>query len=144
MSVNQREKALSIIQKALNFNIRSFGERNQITSNCYQLAGDYYRISKDYHSALNFYQKALISDSRDFNDLNIEVNPSIEEVTHNLWQLRVLRRKAEVLAILADNESDKAKKIRNLMTSLSTSNLAIEMTNTIRVDYQDEEDEADL
>ena len=139
ISVNENAKALKTIKKALNFNIKKFGEKNQFTSNCYQLLGDYYFSARDYQKALTFYQKALISGSKDFKDPNIEKNPSIIDITLNLWQLRVIRLKAEVLNILANEEQDKNIKINLHSISLSTINLAIEMTNTIRVDYQNEE-----
>lgn len=139
MSIKENVRALTAFEKALNINLKTFGEKNPLTSNCYQLMGDYYRIIKDYQKALTYYQKALISGSRGFNDPKTWANPSVEDITPNLWQLRVLRLKAEVLASLADEEKDKNTKIRYLKASLETSNLAAGMTNTIRVDYQDEE-----
>jgi len=139
LSINENTKALSIIQRVLNISLTGSDEKNQLVSNCYQLLGDYYRNIKDYPNALTYYQKALISGSKGFNDPKTEANPSLADITLNLWQLRVLRRKAEVLAILADDEKDKYEKIRYLKASLETSNLAAGMTNTIRVDYQDEE-----
>lgn len=139
LSINENQKALSIIQRVLNISLTGSDEKNQLVSNCYQLLGDYYRNIKDYPNALTYYQKAMISGSKGFNDPKTEANPSLADITLNLWQLRVLRRKAEVLAILADDERDKYAKIRYLKASLETSNLAAGMTNTIRVDYQDEE-----
>jgi CHAT domain-containing protein len=138
-SINENAKALSVIQKVLSISLAGSDEKNQLTSNCYQLMGEYYGIIKDYQKALTYYQKALISGSKGFNDPRTEANPLIVDITPNLWQLRVLRRKAEVLAILADEEGDKSAKINFLTASLETSNLAAGMTNTIRVDYQDEE-----
>lgn len=139
MSVNDNARALEVIQKALSLNLKIFGEKNMLTSNCYQILGDYYRNIKDYQKTLIYYQKTLVSGSKDFNDSRIESNPSIIDVSLNLWQLRVLGRKAEVLAILAEEERDKNRKISYLSAGLGTINVAIEMTNTIRVDYQDEE-----
>ena len=135
----EQERALSAIQKALKINLKSLGEKSQLTSNCYQLMGDYYRIIRDFSNALSYYQKTLVSGSKDFNDLDFEANPSIKEITVNLWQLRVLLGKADALAGIADEVPDKAEKIKKLSLSLNTKNLAIEMTNQIRVDYQDEE-----
>ncbi len=139
ISINENNRASQNIQTALNISLKNFGEKNQLTSNSYQLLGDYYLKIKDYPKALTYYQKALISGSKNFNDPSFKTNPSINDITFSLWQLRILRQKAEVLAILADKERDKEIKINNLAVSLSTINLAIEMTNTIRVDYQDEE-----
>jgi len=139
ISINENNKALFIIQEALNINRKRFGEKNLFTSNSYQLLGDYYFKIKDFQKSLNFYQKALISGSKDFNDINITANPSILDISLDLWQLRVIRLKAEVLNILAKEELDKNIKIKLHSISLSTINLAIEMTNTIRVDYQNEE-----
>jgi CHAT domain-containing protein len=139
ISIHENIKALTVIQKALFINIKNLGEKNQFTTNSYQLMGDYYRGIKDYQSALTYYQKALVSGSKSFNNLEINANPTINFVTLNLWQLRLLQRKAEVLVNLADQEKDKNNKINFLSVSLSTINLAIEMTNTIRVDYQDVE-----
>lgn len=139
LSINENSKALSVIQRVLKISLTGSDEKNQLTSNCYQLMGDYYRKINEYQKALTYYQKALISGSIGFNDPDTDANPSMADITPNLWQLRVLRQKADVLAILADEEKDKKIKINYLTSSLGTSNLAIEMTNTIRVDYQDEE-----
>jgi len=139
MSINENKRASENIQKALNINLDKFGEKNLFTSNCYQLLGDYYSIEKDYQKALSNYQKALISGSKDFYNLDIKANPSILDITHNLWQLRALRLKADVLNILTEKEHDKNTKIKILAVSLSAITLAIQMTNTIRVDYQDVE-----
>lgn len=139
MSINENVKALIIIQKALNITLKNFGEKNQLTANCYQMMGEYYRSIKDYQYALTYYQKALVSGSKTFNNLEIKANPSMSDITLNLWQLRLLQRKAEVLVNLADQEKDKNNKINYLSVSLGTTNLAIEMTSTIRVDYQDVE-----
>ena len=139
LSVQENAKALIPIEKALNISVANIGEKNQVTSNCFQLMGDYYRIMQDYSKALIFYQKTLISGSKDFNDPNIEANPSMTEIIVNLWLLRVLQGKADALAVLAGKERDINKKINDLNLSLVTINLAMEMTNKIRFDYQDEE-----
>ena len=139
ITLNEKEKAGRLIHKALNFILHSFGEKSQITSNCYQLMGDYYKTVNNLNDALTYYQKTLISGSKEFNDQNIEANPSMSEITVNLWQLRVLERKAEILSLLADLETDTNVKINRLSLCLNTNNLAIEMTNRLRVDYQDSE-----
>ena len=139
LSINENTKALIIIQKALKITLQNFGEKNQLTANCYQIMGDYYRTTKDYLKALTYYQKALVSGSKTFNDPKIQVNPSMNDISLNLWQLRVLQNKAEALVNLASEEKVKSEKINYLSLSLNTINLAIEMTNSIRVDYQDVE-----
>lgn len=139
LSINENSKALTVAQKALNINLKSFGEKDQPTSDCYQLLGDNYRKAKDFQKALFYYQKSLISGSKAFNNPKIEANPSLNDINLNLWQLRVLQRKADVLAIQADKEDDKKIKINDLLIGLSTINLAIEMTKTVRGDYQYEE-----
>jgi len=140
MSIKENDRAISALQKALNINLNSMGEKNYLTSNCYQIIGDYfYWVIKDYSKALIYYQKTLVSGSKDFNNFDINANPSLKEITVNLWQLRVLQAKADALALLADKEQDKEKKINFLILSVNTNSLAIEMTNQIRVDYQDEE-----
>ena len=139
LTIEETSRALAPIQKALDISLKNFGEKSQITSNCYQLMGDYYRIVKNNPEALNYYQKTLISGTKDFDDQRFESNPSMSEITLNLWQLRVLQRKAEVLALLAEDDMDKNGKIRDFTVSLNTYSLTVEMTNKIRVDYQDEE-----
>ncbi len=139
MSINENSRALIIIQKALKITVQNFGDKNQLTANCYQIMGDYYRIIKDYQKALTYYQKALVSGSKTFNDSKIEVNPTMSDITLNLWQLRLLQSKAEALASLANEEKVKREQINYLSLSLNTINLAIEMTNSIRVDYTEAE-----
>jgi len=139
LSINENANALEPIQKALNISLINFGQKNQVTSNCYQLLGDYYQFIKDYPTALTYYQKTLTSGTKDFDDLRIESNPPLKDIIVNLWQLRVLKAKADALARMADQEPDKDRQINDLILSLNTKSLAIEMTNQIRVDYRDEE-----
>jgi len=139
ISINENNKALVIIQKALTITLQNYGMKNQLTANCYQLLGDYYRNVKDFQNALIYYQKALISGSITFNDPKINVNPLMSDISLNLWQLRLLQSKAEVLTNCADQEKDKNNKINYFSISLNTINLTIEMTNAIRFDYQDAE-----
>jgi len=139
ISINENVKALVFAQKALNLNLKNFGDKHQPTADCYQLFGDNYEHARDYPKALFYYQKALISGSKDFNDLKIEANPSLNDINLNLWQLRLLHRKADVLDAKADQEIDRNNKIGDLLVSLSTVNLSIEMANNIRGDYQQEE-----
>ena len=139
LSTSENAKAQAPIQKALDLSLMNIGEKNHLTSNCYQLMGDYYRIIRDFPKALIYYQKTLVSASKDFNDLAIESNPSMTEIALSLWQLRVLQRKAEVLIMLSDQEKDEKHRNSDLVNGLNTLNLAIEMTNKIRVDYHDEE-----
>jgi CHAT domain-containing protein len=139
ITINENTKALIIIQKALKISLKNFGEKNQLTANCYQIMGDYYRTTKDYRKALTYYQKALVSGSKTFNESKIQVNPTMNDISLNLWQLRLLQSKAEALVNLANEEKVKNEKIKYLSFSLNTINLAIEMTNSIRVDYQDVE-----
>ena len=139
ISVHKIAEAFNPIQKALNISLKHFEEKNYLTSNCYQLMGDYYMITKDFPSALKYYQKTLVSGSYNFNDQRIEANPSLEGISLNLWQLRVLQRKADALMLLADQEKELKSKINLLKLSLNTIDLAVEMTNSIRVDYENEE-----
>ena len=139
ISTNENAKALIIIQKALKITLQNVGEKNQLTANCYQIMGDYYRTIKEFQNALTYYQKALVSGSKTFSDPKFNVNPLLSDITINLWQLRLLQSKAEALVNLANEEKVKSEKINCLSLSLNTINLAIEMTNSIRIDYQDVE-----
>jgi len=138
-SINENLKALAFAQNALNLNLQNFGDKHQPTADCYQLLGDNYEHSRDYAKALFYYQKALISGSKSFNDLKIEANPPINDINLNLWQLRLLHRKADALTSKADQENDRNNKIGDLLASLGTVNISIEMANNIRGDYQQEE-----
>ena len=64
MSVNENAKGLIVIQKALNINLKIFGEKNIITSNCYQILGDYYRNIRDYQKTLIYYKTFYITFQR--------------------------------------------------------------------------------
>lgn len=139
LSIHENSKAFSVIEKALVMNLSDVGEKNLLTANCYQVMGDYYQAIKEYPKALTYYQKALISGSKNFNDPAMGANPSITDIAMDLWQLRVLRGKAEVLAFLAATETDRNIKADYLRAVLSACDLAIEMTNAIRIDYRDEE-----
>ena len=145
ISIHENEKALFHIQEALHLNQKNSGEKNQLTANCYQVLGDYYKLAvKNYSEALTYYQKALIAGSSDFNESSVEANPPPDDIFPNFWQLRVLSRKAEVLLSLATGERNLESQIRYLSLCFSTINLAIEMTNSIRLEYQNEETRLDF
>ena len=145
ISINENQKALSHIQEALHLSQKNSGEKNQLTANCYQVLGDYYKLAKkNYSEALSYYQKALISGSSDFNESSIEANPTPNDVFPNFWQLRVLSRKAEVLLNLALGEQNQASQVQFLSLCYNTINHAIEMTNSIRLEYQNEETRLDF
>lgn len=139
ISIQKSQKAAVYIQKALAINQKVLGERNQLTANCYQLMGDYYQNVGQYSNAISYYQKALISGSINFRNPDIAANPTKSEISLNLWQLRVLQRKAEVLTKYAEEQKNREEKLYALDVSLNAINLAMELTNSLRVDYQDEE-----
>lgn len=139
LSVKENEKALIFTNNALKISQETMGEHSHETSNCYQLLGDYYRKLKEYEQSLIYYQKSFISGSKYFKDSNYQSNPPFEEITINLWQLRVFQGKAEALEMLADAETDKIKKIDYLKLCFNTNNLVMDIINQIRVDYQNGE-----
>ena len=89
----------------------------------------------DNEKALEYYQKAIISNTDNFNNENVYINPSIKDLDPEFNKFVTLYKKAYTLY---DIYLEKSKNSHDLEVSLETSKLAITLFESILASYRDE------
>ncbi len=135
----RHNEALEILNKALSICLKDYGEKHSLTSLSYKLIGDFYKNQSDYNTALKNYQRSLISIAGDFNDPDIFTNPSIDSSLYDIRLLDNLKSKAEALELLSGGQANKEMKTGTLNMSLGTIDLALQLIDRIRNNYNTEE-----
>jgi len=138
-SIGKNAEALEAHRKALSICLKSYGEKHTLVSFSYKNLGDNYLESGDFKTALYYYQKALISISRNFNNADIYTNPVIDSTIFDIRLLEILKGKARVLELFAGQETDYDTKLHIMHKSLETIELALRLIDRIRNDYLSEE-----
>ncbi|WP_461641190.1 CHAT domain-containing protein [Labilibaculum euxinus] len=133
--VNNDKNVLLYLNLALNIYKKNFGTKHPGTAHCLKNFGDYYFKKKDHLNALQYYQKALISELDHFNNSTVYINPTMDELDPQLSILEILKPKAVTLRYLYD----KTNSISDLDFSLQTYDLCLDIIDKIRIAYQDEE-----
>jgi CHAT domain-containing protein len=135
----RQSESLEILNNALSICLKNYGEKHSLTSYSYKLIGDLYKNQSDYDTALKYYQKSLISIAADFNDPDIFTNPSTDSSLFDIRLLDNLKSKAKTLELLSGRQENKETKVKTLNTSLGTIELALELIDRIRNNYNTEE-----
>ena len=123
------------LNKSYEIYIDKFGLKHPDTAHCLKNIGGVYFKEGDFHKALEYYQKALMSSTYDFNGQRFDENPSIEQVDGQLTTLDIIKDKASVLLKLYTTTNQ----IKYLKSSLQTYDLCVDIIDQIRIAYQDEE-----
>lgn len=132
LQIDQIEKGLEMIKKALKISIKNYGPKSREVSNNLYYIGNYHMLIKnDPTMALKYYQDAIIAYVQGFNDHNISSNPDFNAIEPDRYLVNALNGKAEALS-LAGNQD-------NLKNSLETFKLAIKVVEKLRSTYQNEE-----
>lgn len=134
-TIGKSDESLEILQKALDICLKNYGDKHTFVSLAYKLLGDFYLNSKDYPKALDYYQKSLIAVVVDFNDSNIESNPSLSSVLFDIRLLENLKSKAKALEAFSQQQVDNAKKLHLLKKSFETIELSLKLIARIRSGY---------
>ncbi|MGZ2369196.1 CHAT domain-containing protein [Ancylomarina sp. YFZ004] len=127
--------AKEYLNKSYEIYINKFGLRHPDTALCLRNLGGIYFKDKDYIKALEYYQKALVSSTYDFQGEEFDKNPDIQQVDGQLSTFDILNDKAATLQELYGE----TEQIKYLKQSLSTFDLCVEIIDQIRIAYQDEE-----
>ncbi len=130
-----KEEALKYFNLAINIYKNNYGSNHPNLSGCYNDLGVHFIKYNQTDSALFYFQKSLIALSPEFNDANINSNPTVNRVLSKTHLLSSLKNKATALSILADKNNEPDKYI----LSLTTYDLAINVINKIRLGYLSEE-----
>lgn len=132
-------EALIIFQKALKICRRTYGEKNSITSLAAKHVGNTYLSLKDYDSSLFYFQKSLISVVNNFNNKDIYSNPDPDSAIFNIRLLDNLKSKSKALEELSSVQQEKNDRIKTLIYSFGTIDMALDIIDVIRNDYPAEE-----
>ena len=138
-SEGRDSEALEILQKALSICVNSYGEKNTLVSLAYEHLGDFFLNQKDYNSALIYYQKALVAIVNDFNDDDIQSNPSIQSSLYDIRLLDILKSKSEAFELLAIQNESQESQIEMMKKSYETIDLALQLIQRMRSNYLNEE-----
>ena len=135
----RHNESLETLNKALSICLKNYGEKHSLTSYSYKLIGDFYKNQSDYDTALKYYQRSLISIAGDFKDSDIFTNPSIDSSLYDIRLVDNLKSKAEALELLSGGQANKEMKTGTLNMSLGTIDLALQLIDRIRNNYNTEE-----
>ena len=113
--------ALDFLNNSLAFFQDYFGSKHRDVAHVLTAIGDFYFAQGEFNVALEYYQQGLISITQDFNEVDVLVNPSPEEVSLDRYSLKILSSKARVLENLYLENSD----LRYLESSLQLYDLMI-------------------
>ena len=130
------ETGMRLFFKALDIYIYQYGYKHPNTSRCYfNIAESYYEQNMP-DSALFYIQKSLIAAVEDFNDENINKNPSIHKSFSNLRLLSSLKTKAD---ILMGQYWKNGGNVDYLKLAFSTLELTVDLIEKVRLEYISEE-----
>ncbi len=133
------DESRRVFQQALNICQKSYGNKNSLTSLAYKNLGDNQLARNNCDSALNYYQKSLISIVKNFNDPDILSNPVIDSSLFEIRLLDNLKSKSKALEIMALNQNIEESRIKLMKASLETIELAMDLIDIIRGNDNSEE-----
>lgn len=131
---NKREydKALECYQKSLKLRILVYGENNSIVAESYKNIAEIYSGKGNHIAALQFYQKSLMSNVVGFADSSAHINPILANILSESVFLKAITGKANVFYQLSRN---KATSYRDILASISSYELAFQLINKMRNEY---------
>lgn len=135
IKLGKKEEALHYFSKGQEIYIQNYGQRHPYTSRSYITLGDFYSQEGNYEIALYYYQKSIISDTRQFNDSNILSHPDLKDVISDIQLLRSLKKKAETILTYTNTLKNPIKKIKYLKAGNNTIELALKDISNIRHGY---------
>ena len=131
--------SMNLYSKALNLFINNYGTRHPYTAEIHRVIGDYYFALHQYEKALEYYQQSLISNSSEFKSTDIGKNPAQKSVFSELQLLHSLKKKADALLALTDNQADKNLKEQMLISAIGCLEEAFEVVQNVRHGYISQE-----
>lgn len=131
----QPEKSKEMFDEALQIYEHNFGKKHPEISSCLNAIGEMYLENNNPDSALLYFQKSIVAIVPDFEDTNLESNPSINNTSSEIHLLRSLKNKAIALQIKASQNNS----INEYKLSLEASEYATKLFTKIRKGYVSEE-----
>lgn len=94
---NRNAQSLEAYNKALPLLIKLFGQRHASTSSCLFSISDIYFKNNHKEKALEYLQKAIVSNCLQFNSLDVFSNPESDDFLSNQLMVELLTQKAVIL-----------------------------------------------
>ena len=138
-SERRNAEALEAHSKALSICLKNYGEKHTFVALSWKHLGDDYLAQADYATALEYYQRSLIAVVNDFSNNDIYSNPSVDSSLFDIRLLDNLKSKARALELFANEQNDKALKLKTINKSLETIELALHLIDNIRNNYLTED-----
>jgi CHAT domain-containing protein len=132
-------EAFEYHEKALAISLKNYGVKHPYVSLAYKYIGDHYSIINESSTALGYYQKAIISLVKGFDNLDISFNPPLDSALLDLDLLKILQKKSEVLEKFSFQLDNMELKNKTMTNSLETIEVALQLINKIRTEYLSEE-----
>ncbi|MDF1550421.1 MAG: CHAT domain-containing protein [Bacteroidales bacterium] len=129
------QEGLALYDKSLHTFYKKFGSKHPYTAGMLSVLGDYYLDQKNYLKALEFYQQALIANSKNFNSKDIYKNPAADNILSEIQQLQSLKKKATALSLLIPTQTDGIQKKRMVNLCVETLDLAVNTLKNLRQGY---------
>jgi CHAT domain-containing protein/uncharacterized protein HemY len=139
--MGNEEAALSFYKKALEIYEASQGKKSPDVAYVYNLLGNEELARQNFELALAYYQKALIANIPEFNNQNIEVNPTIKNYYNGIQLLYSLEYKA---LALETKYLSKTLKESDLVLGIKTLQMADSLIDHIRQQITNESDKITL
>jgi CHAT domain-containing protein len=135
LKTNQRETALKYYIKSLQIHLHYYGLRHPYTANCYLSIGNYYYHNNELGKALNYCQKSLISNAKQFADTNLLCLPDFKDVILDLQIIKSLKMKSEILLLISNIVKNPKDKIGYLKACINGAEFSLKQIVKIRNGY---------
>ena len=130
------EKAERLLNRAYEIYKDNFGLKHMDVANASTYLGAHYTLMKQYKKALGYFQEAIISLVKDFNETSIYSNPSAVEIDVNANIITALAQKSDLFYTYYKHITHDGK---DLEASLSAASLAIQLNGKMRSSLKGEE-----
>ena len=137
IKIGKEDSALIYLTKGLEIYRNSRGEKHPFVANAYRKVGNYYEKLGNHKKASKYIQKALISNSLNFDSHNIFDNPKIDDC---LWKSELFScYKVKILNLLKySSKLNQLDKTQHLEGAINTSKLAYELADLMKREYTHE------
>jgi CHAT domain-containing protein len=141
LSTNQLVLASDYLQEAKTIYLQNYGERNSELANVFAQLSELALREQSYEKSLEYIQRALKANSFEFNQMDYNLNPKVEDANKLNIQLTLLMRKAIILESFYYGFSLKKS---HLELALSTIDLAEMVLENIRAGTTNKKDLLEL
>ncbi len=133
------KQAKIYLEKAKSIYERNYTLKHPYTADSYVYTGKYYLSVQKNDSALYWFQKSLIANSKTFQSEDYTENPNPKDCFSGLQLLRSLKFKAKAIHSAASEKSNLFAQSKLYYNSLKTLNTALRLISEIRKEYNSAE-----